>query len=258
MDEAAGIQAKLIEKMGDIESAQQRWVIMMILAVLLFSTVLVVYLLPVMELSTLDEEREAHMDIKKGAWSEPIQKVTPIAIPNTYFMKIEATLKSEENHPNSWAFIYVFKDEPPEINSDIEDNRVHLRNLSVVSDKLTFNKDKDQKITWSFNLRNCSTTTWYILVYNPDNPDTEYDDNVPVTVRITTSYENTLPLIPAAFLILFIIIPIGVIRLYVLSQRKKEVRIQMSLDIENLSDEDKLRLGIPLEPRPPQGRPPGM
>jgi len=255
MEEAAGIQVKLIEKMGDIESAQQRWVIVMILAVLLFSTVLGVYLLPVAELSTLDQR--TYLGVEKESYTEP-QKVSPIAIPNTYFMKIEVTLRPAENVANSWAFIYVFKGEPPEVNSDIADLRSYLKDQSFVSDKLTYNKDREQKLSWSFNLRNCSTTDWYVMVYNPDNPDTEYDDNVPVTVRIATSYEPTLPLIPAAFLILFIIIPIGVIRLYVLSQRKKEVRIQMSLDIENLSDQDKVRLGIPLEPGPPQGPYPGM
>jgi hypothetical protein len=241
--------------MGDREAAQQRWVIVMILATLLFSTTLTVYLLPVAELSTLDQK--TYLGIEKESYTEP-QKISPIAIPNTYFMKIEVTLKPVENLANSWAFIYVFKDEPPEVNSDIADLRSYLRDQSFVSDKLTFNQERDQKLSWSFNLRNCSTTDWYIMIYNPDNPDTEFDDDVPVTVRIETSYEPTLPLIPASFLILFIIIPIGVIRLYVLSQRKKEVRIQMSLDIENLSNEDKVRLGIPIEPQQPQTPPPGM
>jgi hypothetical protein len=244
MDSAESIEAKLIEKMGDLDAAKQRWIVVMVLSMLLFGFSLGVFFLPVSELSTQDTIRFEEVDKESYASSG---EISTVAIPNTYFMKVEAKLESDWNMPNSQAYVYLFKDEVPEINLDIEDLRSYLREKSYVSDKLAYREGEDVKVTWEMSLRNCSTTTYYLLVYNPDNPDTPYDDNVPVTIEAQYSYEPLLPLIPLTFLIMFIIIPIGIIRIYVLSQKKKEIRIQMSLDLKNLSDEDKVRLGIPVD-----------
>lgn len=244
MDSAESIEAKLIEKMGDIDAAKQRWIVVMILSIMLFGFSLAVFLLPVSELSTQNTIR--FEDIDKESYGSS-GEFSPIAIPNTYFMEVEVTLEDDRNMPNSRAYVYLFKDEIPDINPDEDDLKSYLRDRSYVSEKLTYREGSDTSVTWELSLRNCSTNSYYIMVYNPDDPATQYDDNVPVSIKVQTSYEPLLPIIPFTFLIMFLIIPIGIIRIYILSQKKKEIRIQMSLDLQNLSREDKLRLGIPVD-----------
>ena len=88
------------------------------------------------------------------------------------------------------------------------------------------------------------------MVSNPDDPTDPYDLDV-VRINWEVNYEPMLPLIPIFFILAFIVVlPLAIIRLYVISQKKKELRVLLSLDFESLSDEDKLRLGIPITPRP--------
>ena len=72
-----------------------------------------------------------------------------------------------------------------------------------------------------------------------------------MVIDFQVNYDPMLPLIPIFFVLAFIIVlPIAIIRLYVLSQKKKELRVLLTLDLENLSDEDKIKLGIPITPKP--------
>lgn len=242
METALGIKGRIIEKMADIDAGKSRWVAIMIFFGLVFGIALGVFFSPAAELATRNTDS---LSLQLNQHS--ISKVEAVAVPNMYTMTIELRLDHSEGMENNWMYVYLFKDEAPTITSDVEgDLTTYLHNHAYLAEKLDSGR---YKIDWVVPWVDSESTTFYLVFYNPINNDNKYQGDLS-RIEFTTSYEPTLPLIPITFLMLLIVVPIGIVRIYVLNQKKKELRIQLSLDIENLSDEDKVRLGIPLEPRP--------
>jgi hypothetical protein len=238
------IQEKLIDRVADLDAARGRWIFAIVVSIFLFSVVLGVFIAPVSELST---QKGDQFKINPNQRQET--SVETVAIPYTYLMHFEFELDPAFKTDHSSAYIYVFKDSIPEIGADETGPNLHQYLKDKAFRNATINA-ANPKVTWDIAFRDCDTNTYSIMVSNPDDPIDPFDTDV-VRINWDVNYEPMLPLIPIFFILAFIVVlPLAIIRLYVISQKKKELRVLLSLDFENLSDEDKLRLGIPLTPKP--------
>ncbi|MEA3560029.1 MAG: hypothetical protein U9R75_12320 [Candidatus Thermoplasmatota archaeon] len=253
MDESEDVQNKLIDRVSDLDAARNRWFFGIFVALFLFSVVLGVYIAPVMELST--ENTSRHTISQTGGYAEA--SLEAVAIPYMYAVEFHFELSKDYTDEDWKANIYVFKDELPPLDEDhwVEDFDSFNEYLRSHAFRYVVLKNDFKEITWEFNFRDSDTNTYSIFFYNPDVEET-------VIVDMTTHYEPLLPLVPIFFIIAFIIVlPLAIIRLYVIKQKKKELRVLLTLDLESLSDEDKLRLGIPILPKqsqPVEPQPPPM
>ena len=239
------IQEKLMDRVADLDSARLRWIVAVIFTALMFFVVLGVFLAPVSELSTT----EAHQfKLSKNTNTEPTS-IETVALPTTYFLHFKFELTPQYMDSHSSAYIYVFKDKVPDMSVDAVGGDLHVYLKDRSFRNATINS-AHPVIKWDLAFRDCDTNNYYVLLYNPDDPNDDYD-NKDVIIDMEVNYEPLLPLIPIFFVLAFIIVlPLAIIRLYVISQKKKELRVLLTLDFESLSDEDKLRLGIPITPRP--------
>jgi hypothetical protein len=238
------IQEKLIDRVADLDAARGRWIFAIVVSVFLFSVVLGVFIAPVSELSTQKGDQF------KIDWNQRAEtNVETVAIPYTYLMHFEFELDKDFMDDHSSAYIYIFKNEVPEIGADRTGPDLHQYLKDNSFRNATINAAHPE-VKWDIAFRDCDTNTYSIMVSNPDDPADPYDLDI-VRINWEVNYEPMLPLIPVFFVLAFIVIlPLAIIRLYVIAQKKKELRVLLSLDFENLSDEDKLRLGIPLTPKP--------
>ncbi|MBN1539512.1 MAG: hypothetical protein JW939_05155 [Candidatus Thermoplasmatota archaeon] len=247
--ENEAIQEKLLDRVADLDTARLRWVVAVIFTTLLFFIILGVFLAPVSELST---RQTAQFKVPKNTNTEPLV-VETIAIPVTYFMHYSFELTPEYLDSHSSAYIYIFKNEVPDMSPDVVGGDLHLY-LKLVSFRNATINAAHPVIEWDLAFRDCDTNRYYVIIYNPDDPNDPYD-NKDVIMDMDVNYEPLLPLIPIFFILAFIIIlPLAIIRLYVIAQKKKELRVLLTLDLENLSNEDKLRLGIPITTEPGSAR----
>jgi len=251
METAMSIKTRIIEKMADIDAGKSRWVAVIVFFGMIFLIALGVWATPAAEYGTQTGES---YDLTLN--EHRVERFEAVAIPGLYTMTFEVEMDHSPGMENNWVYAYLYKDEPPEISTDtVEgDLRPYLLSKAYLAQPLSFGA---HSIEWVIPYQDSDTTTFYIVFYNPQNLENPYQGDK-TRVSVTTSYEPTLPLVPITFLLVLVIIPLGIIRVYVLNQRKKELRIQLSLDLENLSDEDKVRLGIPVEPVQAQGPPPHM
>ncbi len=263
METDMSLKMKLVEMHADAETGQSRWVMTIIVVALLFTMTLVIYMLPAMEYIT-QTERTAVVAVT-GQTGHDITVMKVAGIPYFFTVTFSAEFDTERSTTNDWAYIYLFKDENPSdyFASDMsgDDQESLNRFLKTLEDnslkhkKLTYT---DTDVEWTLAWRDCDTTTFYIVVYNPEQyppPGGESYQSSDTAVWIRTNYDSLMPLIPITFLFLVLIIPVGILRIYFLKQKKKELRIQMSIDTENLSNEDKRKLGIPLTPAPSAAAP---
>lgn len=229
-----------------MDAGKSRWIAIVIFFTLIFAIALGIFLSPASELGTLKEMSE---DVNKNEYK--VVRIEAVAVPGTYTMTIDLELDKSAGMENNWMYAYLFKDKAPTISADLKDTALtaFLKDNAFLAQKLNAGKsDVRWYVPWGSD--EAKSTTFYIVLYNPDNPETEYEREFS-RITISSFYEPTLPLIPITFLLLLIVVPIGIVRIYILNQKKKELRIQLSLDIENLSNEDKRRLGIPIEPNRP-------
>lgn len=244
MDENDLIKQKLIERSADLDVARQRWIFAFGAAALLFGVVLALYILPISETASEQSQRYA---IGKNHFEES-GSIGVFAIPSTYEVSFEFRMDTTAANEHNKAYIYLFKDDLPDLSIDAtgttsEELRLYFRENSFRDGYITYSRTT---IEWDLAYRDADTSTYYFIIYNPDDPDDEYD-NLETEVIMTVSYEPLLPLVPLFFIIAFIIVlPLMIIRVYVINTKKKELRVLLSLDLENLSNEDKVRLGIPL------------
>ncbi len=263
METDMSLKMKLVEMHADAETGQSRWVMAIIVVALLFTMTLALYMLPAMEYVT-QTERVAVVTVT-GQTGHDITVLEVAGLPYTFTVTFSAEFDTERSTKNDWAYIYLFKDENPSdyFASDMpgDDPESLNRFLKALEDnslkhkKLTF---EDTEVEWTLAWRDCDTTTFYVVVYNPIQyppPGGESYQSSDTAVWVGGNYDSLMPLIPLTFLLLVLIIPVGILRIYFLQQRKKELRIQMSIDTENLSDEDKKKLGIPLTPSPSAAAP---
>ena len=246
MSENEAIKNKLMERSADLEVARNRWVFAFIATALFFFIVLGIYLSPASELSTRDERAYS---VSKNSYDESGQ-INAVAIPTLYEIYFEFQLDEDLSGDHARVYLYIFKDELPDLSLDTTGNDLHeyLKSKAVRNSSLT-NARTD--LEWKLAYRDSDTNIFYIMFYNPDNPDDPYD-NLDVIFSMTIYYEPMLPLVPIFFVLSFLLIlPIAIIRIYIIGQKKKELRVLLSLDLANLSDEDKVRLGIPLTQRQP-------
>lgn len=247
LDQSDSIQEKLIDRVADLDAAKLRWIFAVVTTSLLFFAILAVFIFPVSELSTTQGQQ---LKISKNTNTEPIG-IETVAIPTTYFMHFEFELVPKYMDQHSSAYIYIFKDEVPDMSMDVVGGDLHTYLKSNSFRNASINA-AHPLIIWDLAFRDCDTNNFYVMVYNPDDPLDPYD-NDDVIMDMEVNYEPMLPLIPIFFILAFIVVlPFAIIRLYVISQKKKELRVLLSLDFESLSDEDKLRLGIPITPKPQQ------
>jgi hypothetical protein len=245
IDESESIQEKLTERVVDLDVAKGRWIFAIIASALIFFIILGIFLAPVSETGTTTTEQ---LRVSKNTNTEPF-RVETIAIPTTYFMYYKFELDQRYVDQHSSAYIYIFKDEVPNMAVDVVGGDLHTYLKGKAFRNATINH-AHQKIEWDLAFRDCNTNTFFVMVYNPDDPLDPYD-NDDVIIDLEVHYEPLLPLIPVFFILAFIVVlPLAIIRLYVISQKKGELRVLLSLDFESLSDEDKLRLGIPITPKP--------
>jgi hypothetical protein len=239
------IQEKLIERVVDLDVAKGRWIFAIVASSLLFFLVLGLFIAPVAETGTT---RTDQLRVSKNTNTEPV-RIETIAIPTTYFFYFEFELDPKYMDSHSSAYIYIFKGSVPDMSIDVVGGDLHTYLKGKAFRNATINS-AHPLIEWDLAFRDCDTNTFHVMVYNPDDPLDPYD-NDDVIINMEHSYEPLLPLIPIFFILAFIIVlPLAIIRLYVISQKKGELRVLLSLDFESLSDEDKLRLGIPITPRP--------
>ena len=254
MDQNDIIKQKLMERSADLDVAKQRWIFAFIASALFFGTVLLLFILPVSEITS---ERSNRYSIGKDSF-EVSGGVTAVAIPSTYWMYFEFKMDLSTANEHNKVYVYLYKDELPDLSVDVtgtqpEELRAYFRSTSFRNGSMTYSRPE---LEWELAFRDADTTTYHIVFYNPDDPDDPYD-NLASEVVMKTYYEPLLPLLPVFFIVAFIImLPLMIIRVYVITQKKKELRVMLSLDLENLSDEDKVRLGIPISPRPEEPQPP--
>lgn len=245
MDENDIIKQKLIERSADLDVARQRWIFAFVTAVLLFSVVLVLFILPVSETTSENNERA---DVSWNSY-QVSGEISVVAIPATYWVNFEFEMDKSSANQHDRAYIYIYKNEAPDLSIDVtgddpEELRQYFRSTSIRNGSLTFS---GPSIKWTLAFRDADTTSYQIIFYNPDNPDDPYDDGRNVEIEYSANYEPLLPLLPIFFILAFIVLlPLTIIRVYVITQKKKELRVLLSLDLENLSNEDKVRLGIPI------------
>ena len=242
METALGIKQRIIEKMADIDAGKSRWIAIIIFFTLIFAIALGIFFSPASELGTRTEKP---WDLQLN--EHKIYKIEAVAVPGMYTMTIDLKMDNSPGMDNNWMYAYLFKDHAPTISTDVleQDLRTYLKDNAYLAQKLTSGQSE---VRWIIPWVDSEATTFYIVFYNPENTENPYQGDMS-RVQATSFYEPTLPLIPITFLLLLIVVPVGIIRIYVLNQKKKELRIQLSLDIDNLSKEDKVRLGIPVEPR---------
>ncbi|MGA1849205.1 MAG: hypothetical protein ACMUHB_07685 [Thermoplasmatota archaeon] len=232
--------------MADLSASNLRWIFAIIATTLLFLLVLVVYITPWPEMATTQTQQ-----FKVSNHTDTSTSIETVAIPYTYEMFFEFSLTEFADDHDS-VYIYIFKDEKPDISKDVVDEtnltlHEYLMERSFRQAELRYGSGA---VKWDLAYRDLDTTVFHVMLYNEDDP-ADLHDNGDVVVDMEVSYEPTLPLVPLFFIIAFILVlPIAIIRLYVISQKKKELRVLLTLDFENLSDEDKMRLGIPLTPKP--------
>ncbi|MBN1390332.1 MAG: hypothetical protein JXA22_06800 [Candidatus Thermoplasmatota archaeon] len=246
------IQEKLLDRVANLDAARLRWIVAVIFTSLLFFIILGVFIAPVSELST---QQTAQFKISKNTNTEPLG-IDTIAIPTTYFMHFRFELTPNYLDQHASAYIYVFKNDVPDMSPDTVGGELHAYLKGVSFRNATINA-AHPVIKWDLAFRDCDTNRYYVIIYNPDDPNDPYD-NKDVIMDMEFNYEPLLPLIPVFFVLAFIVIlPLAIIRLYVVAQKKKELRVLLTLDLENLSNEDKLRLGIPIthDRAPPQAEP---
>ncbi|MFO8050094.1 MAG: hypothetical protein R6V01_00135 [Thermoplasmatota archaeon] len=245
-DENEEIQNKLIDRVADLDAARNRWIFGVFFSTFIFFVVLGVYLAPVMELST--EDTTQHF-VQLNATEGP-KKIETVALPNFYDMYFEFELLDEYMNDHSSVDVYIFKDEVPLLSQDAWSGSTFKEYLRETSYRNVTLNDRNPERDFQLSFRDSDTNTFYVIMHNPDEPGPQDDDTV--VLQMKTYYEPLLPLVPIFFIIAFIIVlPLAIIRLYVIKQKKKELRVLLTLDLESLSDEDKLRLGIPIVPKQP-------
>ncbi len=244
MDDNDIIKQKLMERSADLDVAKQRWIFAFVASALFFGVVLTLFILPVSERTS---EHNMRFSVGKESY-EQSGAIEAIAVPTLYWIEFEFEMDLTAANEHNRIYIYLFKDEMPELSVDVtgttsEELRSYFRLTSFRNGSITYSRPS---LSWNLAFRDADTSTYYMVFYNPDDPEDPYD-NLASEVMMKTSYEPLLPLVPIFFVISFLImLPLMIIRVYVIIQKKKELRILLSLDLENLSDEDKVRLGIPL------------
>lgn len=244
MDENDIIKQKLMERSADLDVAKQRWIFAFSSSVLVFVVVLVLFLLPVSETSSEVSQRYS---VGKNNF-EQSGSIQTYAIPTTYWIDFDFEMDRTAANEHNRLYIYLYKDDLPDLSVDVtgtepEQLRAYFRASSFRNGSITYNRPA---LSWELAFRDADTTSYYLIFYNPDNPEDQYD-NLASEVVMKANYEPLLPLIPIFFVISFIVLlPLMIIRVYVIAQKKKELRVLLSLDLENLSNEDKVRLGIPI------------
>ncbi|MDG6223915.1 MAG: hypothetical protein QCI82_00200 [Candidatus Thermoplasmatota archaeon] len=251
METALGIKQRIIEKMADIDAAKSRWVAIMVFFLIIFGIALGIFFSPASELGT---QKMIYQNLKVNA--NTIDRYEVVAVPGMFTMTFEVEMDASPGLENNWVFAYLYRDQPPDMSkAEVEeDMRPFLLSNAYLAQRLTY---ESNRVEWVVPWVDSGSTVYYVVLYNPKNQENLYQGDM-TPVKVTSYYEPTLPLIPITFLFLLIIIPLGIVRIYVLNQKKKELRIQLSLDLDNLSNEDRIRLGIPMEPMPPPGARQGM
>lgn len=247
MSENEAIKNKLVERSADLEVARNRWIFAFLATAIFFFIVLGIYLSPVSELST---QNERSYSISKNSYDQS-GRIDVVAIPTLYQVYFDFELDEQLSGEHARVYVYIFKDSLPDLSLDSTGNDLHeyLKSKAVRNSSLT---NVRTELEWELAFRDSDTTTFYVMFYNPDNLDDPYD-NLDVIFSMNVYYEPMLPLVPIFFVLSFLIIlPIAIIRIYIIGQKKKELRVLLSLDLANLSDEDKVRLGIPITPRQPK------
>ena len=172
METDMSLKMKLVEMHADVETGQSRWVMAIIVVALLFIMTLVIYTLPVMEYVT-QTERTAVVAVT-GQTGHDITVLEVAGLPYTFTVTFSAEFDTERSTKNDWAYIYIFKDVNPgdyfasDMPGDDEEslNRFlkTLEDSSIRHKKLTFT---DTDVEWTLAWRDCDTTTFYIVIYNP-------------------------------------------------------------------------------------------
>ena len=137
-DESDSIQEKLIDRVADLDAARGRWIFAIVVSTFLFSVVLGVFIAPVSELSTQQNDQF------KVDWNQRQEtNIETVAIPTTYFMHFSFELDPDFMDAHSSAYIYVFKNKIPPISGDITGPDLHLylktlsfRNATINGDNL--------------------------------------------------------------------------------------------------------------------------
>jgi hypothetical protein len=244
MSENEAIKNKLVERSADLEVARNRWVFAFIATALFFFIILGIYISPASELST---QNERTYSISKNSYDQS-GRIDAVAIPTLYQIYFDFELDEQLSGEHARVYIYIFKDALPDLSLDTTGNDLHeyLKSRAVRNSSLTNGRTE---LNWELAFRDSDTNTFYVMFYNPDNIDDPYD-NLDVIFSMNVYYEPMLPLVPIFFVLAFLIIlPLAIIRTYIINQKKKELRVLLSLDLANLSDEDKVRLGIPITPK---------
>jgi hypothetical protein len=239
LETSLGIKTRIIEKMADIDSAKSRWIAIIIFFGIIFAVALIIFISPASELGTTTIQNET-VEID----GIQTQRIDAVAVPGMYTMTIKVKMDNSPGLENNWMYVYLYKDEAPPIDSTLigDDLREYLKDKAFLAQKLTAGEND---VEWIIPWTDSGSTTFHMVMYNPANPDNQYQSSESF-VKVESFYEPTLPLVPITFLFVLAVVPLGIIRIYVLNQKKKELRIQLSLDLENLSNEDRVRLGIPL------------
>jgi hypothetical protein len=244
MDENDIIKQKLMERSADLDVARQRWFFAFGASALFFGVVLVLFLLPISETSS---EVTSRYSVRKEAF-EQTGAIDAVAIPSTYWIDFDIEMDRTAANEHNELFVYLYKGDLPELSVDVtgttsEALRSYFRSTSFRNGSITYHRPT---LEWSLAFRDADTSRYYLIFYNPDDPEDPYD-NLESEVILKTNYEPLLPLVPIFFILSFLIIlPLTIIRVYVITLKKKELRVLLSLDLENLSNEDKVRLGIPI------------
>lgn len=239
METALGIKQRIIEKMADIDAAKSRWIAIVIFFCIIFTLALLIFISPASEYGTRQIDNDS-LEVN----SHSVHRIEAVAVPGMYTMTIELKMANSPGLENNWMYAYLFKDEAPVIDSTLigDDMREYLKDRAYLAQKLTAG---DNEVEWVIPWTDSGSTTFYMVFYNPTNPENPYQASESL-IEYTSYYEPTLPMVPITFLFVLAVVPLGIIRIYVLNQKKKELRIQLSLDLENLSNEDRIRLGIPV------------
>ena len=193
METAMSIKTRIIEKMADIDSGKSRWIAVIVFFGLIFLIALGIFVSPAAEIGT-ETTRSYDLTINEHR----VERYEAVAVPGIYTMTFEVDMDHSPGMENNWIKVALFKDEPPEINTDQVEGDLwqYLLSKAYLAMPLNFG---DHKVEWVIPYRDSDTTTFYIVFYNPQNQENPYQSDM-TRVSVKSWYEPTLPLIPITFL----------------------------------------------------------